>query len=259
MYNDPLLSKRRNGTPNDPYLSLQESRDVINGAAYLTEIPNRLERVRIISDTPFYEITDGELKENFYKVDYLQGIVFFHQSQNGNQFTFSYKGEGVHYFPASRIWTKSAGEHVTETLETLIDDTQTKNTEITTKINEANQAIINTNNATADYNTTIENQIEIYKGKVATFTNIATTYPNPSVGWVVVTIDTHYKYRFDGTGWVEYGISDVPDGFSITVSSTPPTNIKSLWLDAPESVRVARVSSSPTAPTDTSMIWWETD
>jgi hypothetical protein len=42
----------------------------------------------------------------------------------------------------------------------------------------------------------------IWKTAVATFDDIATTYPTPSVGWTVTCLDTGYVYQYDGTAWV---------------------------------------------------------
>ena len=42
----------------------------------------------------------------------------------------------------------------------------------------------------------------VWKSPVNTFANIATTYPNPELGWRVETLDTKHVYRYDGTAWV---------------------------------------------------------
>lgn len=105
MYNDPIIGKRRNGNPSDPYLQIEETLQVTNGRAVLTEIPNRFEKVRVSDNmnSPWFEVI-GESTDNQYSVDYSEGVVFFDSIHNGKSLTFTYLGEGVHLFPAQRIY-----------------------------------------------------------------------------------------------------------------------------------------------------------
>ena len=105
--NDPIIGKLRKGTPDDPYLRMVETLQIIDGKAHLSEIPNKLERV-IVTGTlyPVYEKRDGDLDENTYRVDYANGVVFFHPNLNGQYLMFQYMGRGAHYFPATRIYIK---------------------------------------------------------------------------------------------------------------------------------------------------------
>ncbi len=41
----------------------------------------------------------------------------------------------------------------------------------------------------------------VWKEAVATYNDIATTYPYPQEGWVVVTLDTGNMYRYNGEAW----------------------------------------------------------
>lgn len=41
-----------------------------------------------------------------------------------------------------------------------------------------------------------------WKESVATYADIATTYPNPQDGWTVTTLDDDNTYRYNGTTWV---------------------------------------------------------
>lgn len=43
----------------------------------------------------------------------------------------------------------------------------------------------------------------IWKDAVATYADIATTYPHPQMGWTVTALDTNATYRYDGTSWVQ--------------------------------------------------------
>lgn len=44
-----------------------------------------------------------------------------------------------------------------------------------------------------------------WKPAVATFADIATTYPNPQDGWTVPVKDIDHSWRFNGTEWVDLG------------------------------------------------------
>lgn len=105
IYNDPIIAHKRKGTVNDPFKQITETLTVNMNYVLLTEKPNRFYRVQIKGE--FYEIEDGELSNNTYRVDYVNGVVYFHNSLNGKNLTFSYMGEGVLLFPDSRIYVSN--------------------------------------------------------------------------------------------------------------------------------------------------------
>ena len=49
-----------------------------------------------------------------------------------------------------------------------------------------------------------------WKEAVATYNDIATTYPNPVDGWTVNVKDTDYTYRYNGTKWVAISANAIP-------------------------------------------------
>ena len=49
-----------------------------------------------------------------------------------------------------------------------------------------------------------------WKEAVATYNDIATTYPNPVDGWTVNVKDTDYTYRYNGTSWVAISANAIP-------------------------------------------------
>ncbi|MEG0764208.1 MAG: hypothetical protein RR424_10340 [Oscillospiraceae bacterium] len=49
-----------------------------------------------------------------------------------------------------------------------------------------------------------------WKESVATFADIAKTYPTPQDGWTVNTRDTDYTYRYSGTNWVVISANAIP-------------------------------------------------
>ena len=60
---------------------------------------------------------------------------------------------------------------------------------------------------------TMEMNID-WKESVATFADIATTYPDPQDGWTVNVNDTDYTYRFNGTKWIAVSANAIPKATS---------------------------------------------
>lgn len=131
--------------------------------------------------------------------------------------------------------------------------------EINESIDNANEATVNTNNATMNYTDIVDKTKKIYKPMVSSYNDILTTYPNPEIGWTVVTTDDHIERRWDGTEWIEIGLVDTFTGYNVVVGSVPPSNPNLIWLDSPEINRYARIFPSSTEPSDISQIWWEND
>lgn len=108
IFNDPILIKRRSGTPNDPFVNIIETVKVIKGKASLREIPNEFDRVRIEGgNTNWFEVPDSQdriLAENEFQVNYSEGIVHFNSKSDGKSLKFTYTGTGVHYVPDTRIY-----------------------------------------------------------------------------------------------------------------------------------------------------------
>lgn len=132
-------------------------------------------------------------------------------------------------------------------------------TDLIDSINSANDASNRTNTAISEYSSVVEQTKKIYKQAVNTYNDILTTYPNPEIGWTVITDDTSIEYRWDGVEWLPIGVSNAFIGFNIVVSSTEPINPNLIWLESSEPTRYARIYPSSTEPTDTNQIWWEQD
>ncbi|MEY8818323.1 hypothetical protein AB7C35_03520 [Bacillus subtilis] len=267
LYNDPILSKKRIGSVEDPYLTYSETLTVYNGRASLTEIPNRKFRVEVIGDKKEWrEIEDGELEDNYFKVDYLMGVVFFNASNEGKSLTFNYSGEGASFFPASRIWIKRQGNMVIETLQGLIDnaeDTIIRMNERIAECERVTKRCIEITNwcrqATSDYEYVVENTRKIYKPSVYTYEDILVTYPSPQIGWTVSVKETKIVYRWDGFDWVDIGTSEVYEGFNLLLSSIEPLNANYIWYQdenlAPEKQRVVVSNVAP----ESGCVWYETN
>ncbi|WP_137743236.1 pyocin knob domain-containing protein [Robertmurraya siralis] len=147
MHNDPIITERRKGTVDDPYVLLNETHEVDNSTVILSEIPDRLYRVRVTGENEevkWSEIQSGLPKEDQYIVDYVNRIVTFNSVNNGKQLNFEFQGTGMKYFPTSSIYTKVSDGKVTETLKELIDDgheaIDTMN-QVTEVLNEAKEAV----------------------------------------------------------------------------------------------------------------------
>ena len=59
----------------------------------------------------------------------------------------------------------------------------------------------------------LETKID-WKESVATFEDIASTYPSPVDGWTVNVKDTDYTYRYNGTEWVVISANAIPKATS---------------------------------------------
>lgn len=56
---------------------------------------------------------------------------------------------------------------------------------------------------------TLETNID-WKESVNSFSDIATTYPNPVDGWTVNVKDTDYTYRYNGSQWIAISANAIP-------------------------------------------------
>lgn len=105
VYNDPVIFRKRKGEYPSPFKQISESLIVENNYALLTEVPNRADKVKVSGySKPLYEVANGIVSEQTFKVDYTNGIVYFHKNLNKLTLKFEYLGEGVFLFPDSRLF-----------------------------------------------------------------------------------------------------------------------------------------------------------
>lgn len=104
-----------------------------------------------------------------------------------------------------------------------------------------------------------------WKEAVATFNDIATTYPNPQDGWTVNVKDTDYTYRYNGSSWVAISANAIPqattsvNGLMTTTQVTKlngiatgaEVNVQSDW-NVTNSSSDAFIKNKPTIPTKVS-------
>lgn len=153
QYNDPIVIVWRNGTPEDPYVDISESRNIINNLMVLTEIPDEFTHVSIDGYTEIYE---GVPQEYEFIVNYRNAVIRFHPSQEGKIPVATYKGRGIIQYPAERIYAHRKGmPDVVQNLQEIIDNHQIA-IDVEARLAELEQqirdAIIETDNATENAN-----------------------------------------------------------------------------------------------------------
>jgi hypothetical protein len=206
---DSIIYVRRKGTQDDPYISIMQDLIVKDGKVQLQEIPDDFTHVLVTNpnapEETYYEIYSGTPNTFQYLVDYNTfGFVLFNNEDNNKELRFQYKGTGIFYLPAGRVWTKESGGDVIETLQDIIDteveaighleelntlvtnaETATNNANIATAntndaISNANNATINANNAADNANNKAElaNTATINANNATTLANNAATNAN---------------------------------------------------------------------------------
>jgi hypothetical protein len=146
-YKDPIITKRRKGDSTDPYIAKSESHQVENSTVVLSEIPSELERVLVVGEgIAWLEKNEGIPSENEYVVNYIEGIIHFHESRNGILLQFEYYGTGLHYIPSSRVYSIANNGNVSETLKDII----TNGENAIEQLKQVNQTIANAESATTN-------------------------------------------------------------------------------------------------------------
>lgn len=225
-YLDPLHIIWRRGTAGDPYTDRVEYIVVANQTIILSEIPDKVTRVKItgLTEVSYDKIDTLKLQPNQFYVNYSTGVVQFHESMEAVTVTAIYKGRGFIQYPSDRIYHRDKLNNVVKSLSSIIDESAKKIDEAEIKIKEienvigeaeevigeANTAIDNANKATEESKVATDKALDAYettrlvfKKYVQTYDDIATTYPNPEVGWTTQVYDTGIRYRWDGIEWVE--------------------------------------------------------
>ena len=118
ILNDPIVFLSRQGNATDPYKHITETVQIVNGRALLREVPEKTREVIITSeDRVWYEVEDEALANNFFQVDYIQGVVFFTAENNDKSVTVEYYGKGAYYTPDSRIYLTGDSKFTTAALK----------------------------------------------------------------------------------------------------------------------------------------------
>jgi hypothetical protein len=104
-----------------------------------------------------------------------------------------------------------------------------------------------------------------WKPAVATYDDIATTYPNPQEGWTVVTTDTNIAWRYTNGAWIKISANTIPvvtsevNGLMTSamlsklngIASGAEVNVQSDWTQTNTSAD-DYIKNKPKIPTKTS-------
>lgn len=224
-YLDPLHIVWRKGTPEDPYTLRSEFIKVVNQTIILSEIPDKVYRVRITGYTEVNHETFSNrvLSEKEFYVNYSTGVLQFNSKAEAVTLNPVYKGRGFIQYPADRIYYQDKFNNVVYSLKDIIDNTKKQTDTIDFKFNElegvlerAEVAIDNTEKAIDDVGKATEDAVVakdlaldaykttrlVFKDYVNTFNDIAIKYPSPQVGWTTFVYKTGERFRYDGIRWV---------------------------------------------------------
>jgi len=226
---DPIHIVWRKGTVDDPYLDRVEIVPVINQRVILSEIPDKLNKVKIpfLKEVNYTQYINNYLKEDEYYVDYSNGIIVFHNSQEEKTMSLEYKGRGLIMYPSSRIYHADENGDIDKTLADIANDLldrlkelEEENSDLTGLKIELTKAIDDAN-INSDYLLSVieEAQLSIqlvenaykttqivYRPYVDTYDDIAIEYPYPNIGWAVQVYNTGIRYRWDGIDWIPIDI-----------------------------------------------------
>ena len=103
---------------------------------------------------------------------------------------------------------------------------------------------------------TLETNID-WKESVATFSDIATTYPNPEDGWTVNVKDTDYTYRYNGSNWVAISANAIPkatDSVDGLMSKDDKTKLDGIATGANKTTVDSSLSTSSTNPVQNKVV-----
>lgn len=147
IYQDSLLTKLHLNEDGNPISVALTETYVIRerGIIQLSEFPDAFQRLQItINNQPLVETQgSGTLLENQFKVNYANGIVYFHPSQIGKTVCCHYYGRGVDLISTNRIFHNNNDEDVPEILCDIVKrgkETVDELTTLNTFLNEQEEA-----------------------------------------------------------------------------------------------------------------------
>jgi len=155
-FNNSIITKRRLGTSEDPFVSLSEAHTIENSVVQLSEIPDSFQKVTVTGQSiTWAEQVSGIPTANTYVVDYNINLVTFHSSREGLQLQFDFKGMGMHFIPASMVYTNAVDGEVIQTLK----DVAGSSSEASTVLSNLNSAIGTGGTTNTTLNLSISNAI----------------------------------------------------------------------------------------------------
>lgn len=123
-YQDPIIYRKRKGSTDDPYVPFTQTDKVRNGVILLKEIPNKFKGLTIKIGTTALSYKDNGVPDtNTVIVDWTNGILHFHTTNEGKTYEISGFGEGNVFLPSSKVYLNTDTDgNVTDTLKTLSDE-----------------------------------------------------------------------------------------------------------------------------------------
>lgn len=120
---DPIYLYKRSGSEEDPFIYLEEVRDIRHNSVILNEIPSFDNGVQVFDENnnKMTEVTHDTLNINEYRVDYTTGVIHFNSGMNGKKVTIKYYGTGYVDIPTTRIKIPSSNDDPLETLQDVLD------------------------------------------------------------------------------------------------------------------------------------------
>lgn len=201
MVSDAIITKYRKGDDTDPYVRIIEQCIVLNGKVQLAEIPDKLTRVKVTGAGITWFETEEEIEQsNEFHVDYSVGIVTFNPEHNGKLLTFDYKGKGLQYIPASRVYLNVENGEPTDILKDLLYTIRGE-AKVASNYLKIGKNLFN--KATAHIGRMIDHQTGLLVDNAAYFTSEKI----PVIEGKTITINTSYALAwFDATGKFVTGI-----------------------------------------------------
>lgn len=206
---DPVYIYKREGTSDDPYLDLTQNLKIVNKRIVLREVPSYPHRVTIIMQDGTVldeaDINVSELRPNEFKVDYVQGVVFFHESLEDQEVVVDYLGTGYVNIPAHRVLLEHGIVADEETLQDFIDyakdlldeslESIGNSEEATRDAIEATQKALQAVQEAKDF---VDANIRVNMPMVHDYEELLATYPDAENGWTVFVHTEGIRYRYDG-------------------------------------------------------------
>ena len=124
---DPLFLRQRKGTEDDPYIYLEDTNYVFQGAIVLKEIPSYKDTLEVFdSNGAKFNKADSidDIGINEYMIDYSDGLVYVHRNHEGAEFTIKYWGTGYISLPSTRIFVPNSSEDPLLSLQNILDNVE---------------------------------------------------------------------------------------------------------------------------------------
>ena len=151
-FNNSIITQRRLGTSEDPFVNLSEAHTIENSVVQLSEIPDSFQKVTVTGQSiTWSEQVSGLPSVNTYVVDYSINLVTFHSSREGMQLQFDFKGTGLHFIPISMIYTNASDGEVITTLQDVVESSG----EASTILSNLNSSISTGSTLNSSLNSTI--------------------------------------------------------------------------------------------------------